>query len=268
MDLEKIDDPRERSALESQISEFGQCPSLLFRGPHPRRDAHSSPVLTVPLLGQAGVLEVKRSGWGGNGDGSDDGGFVVVERDGRASDVEVMLQGEGDFFHGSSGKPDVLPSDLTSRVYPRYAEDRELAASKHLFRSQQRVSQEGSGRSAEIAHFHPPNGLRRVGSASPTSSYSPPSSGLMPGGLTNNVGSSVGALWKRGLAMAGAVGAAAEAAGTRGGLKTFQGWQGTASEGRRDFLRGRNFGSGELMHSASLPPPPSASVSAKSLICM
>lgn len=38
MDLETIDDPRERAALESQISEFGQCPSLLFAGPHPRRD--------------------------------------------------------------------------------------------------------------------------------------------------------------------------------------------------------------------------------------
>lgn len=38
MDLETIDDPRERAALESQISEFGQCPSVLFSEPHPRRD--------------------------------------------------------------------------------------------------------------------------------------------------------------------------------------------------------------------------------------
>jgi factor associated with neutral sphingomyelinase activation len=38
VDLEKVTNPRERSAFESQIQEFGQTPKQLFSGPHPRRD--------------------------------------------------------------------------------------------------------------------------------------------------------------------------------------------------------------------------------------
>ena len=38
VDLEKVTNPRERSAYETQIEEFGQTPKQLFSGPHPRRD--------------------------------------------------------------------------------------------------------------------------------------------------------------------------------------------------------------------------------------
>jgi Beige/BEACH domain len=37
VDLDSIDDLRERAALESQISEFGQCPKQLFTSAHPKR---------------------------------------------------------------------------------------------------------------------------------------------------------------------------------------------------------------------------------------
>ncbi|CAN0434375.1 unnamed protein product, partial [Hapterophycus canaliculatus] len=68
VDLETIDDPRERAALESQISEFGQCPSLLFAGPHPRRDDLLAPVALAPSIKQQ-QQEVAREGGGGGGGG-------------------------------------------------------------------------------------------------------------------------------------------------------------------------------------------------------
>jgi factor associated with neutral sphingomyelinase activation len=38
IDLEKVTDPRERSSIEDQISEFGQTPKKLFETPHPSRN--------------------------------------------------------------------------------------------------------------------------------------------------------------------------------------------------------------------------------------
>ena len=38
VDLDSITDPNERTALEMQISEFGQTPKQLFNVPHPRRN--------------------------------------------------------------------------------------------------------------------------------------------------------------------------------------------------------------------------------------
>lgn len=66
MDLESIDDPRERAALESQISEFGQCPSLLFAGPHPRRDDVLAPVALAPSIKQQ-QQQQEAAGEGGGG---------------------------------------------------------------------------------------------------------------------------------------------------------------------------------------------------------
>ena len=37
VDIEAIQDPAERAAIELQINEFGQTPKQLFRIPHPRR---------------------------------------------------------------------------------------------------------------------------------------------------------------------------------------------------------------------------------------
>ena len=57
VNVDEIDDPVERAAVEAQIALFGQCPSQLFATPHPQRqpgasrravgsnDAHSGPVL-------------------------------------------------------------------------------------------------------------------------------------------------------------------------------------------------------------------------------
>ncbi|CAM9756268.1 unnamed protein product [Chrysoparadoxa australica] len=44
VDLQTVQDPRERAALEDQIAEFGQCPRQLFSGPHPARPQHDMPV--------------------------------------------------------------------------------------------------------------------------------------------------------------------------------------------------------------------------------
>ena len=38
VDLENIEDPRERSSIEDQISEFGQTPKQIFKEPHPSRN--------------------------------------------------------------------------------------------------------------------------------------------------------------------------------------------------------------------------------------
>ena len=38
VDLENIEDPRERSSIEDQISEFGQPPKQIFKEPHPSRN--------------------------------------------------------------------------------------------------------------------------------------------------------------------------------------------------------------------------------------
>jgi hypothetical protein len=44
VDLELISDPRQRSALEMQIQEFGQTPKQLFVGPHPARSDSVAPI--------------------------------------------------------------------------------------------------------------------------------------------------------------------------------------------------------------------------------
>eukprot|EP00952_Eustigmatos_sp_NYUAD-ZCMA_P008353 34817-Eustigmatos_ZCMA.PRE.1 len=36
VDLERMEDPVQRAALEAQIREFGQCPKQIFAGPHPK----------------------------------------------------------------------------------------------------------------------------------------------------------------------------------------------------------------------------------------
>ena len=48
VDIEKIYDPRERKAIESQINEFGQTPHKLFTKPHPQRIADQS--TSSPML--------------------------------------------------------------------------------------------------------------------------------------------------------------------------------------------------------------------------
>jgi hypothetical protein len=45
VDLEAIKDPRERAAIENQIQEFGQTPSQLFLGAHPRRSDLAAPII-------------------------------------------------------------------------------------------------------------------------------------------------------------------------------------------------------------------------------
>lgn len=77
------------------------------------------------------------------------------------------------------------------------------------------------------------------------------------------VGSSVGARWKRGLAMAGAVGgAAAEAAGALGGLRSLPGWPGVGTGESEGGGRERR-GSGDLGfggRTSSMPTVPPVSV--------
>jgi factor associated with neutral sphingomyelinase activation len=43
VDLEKVESPVERAAIEAQIREFGQTPKQVFTGPHPRRYVTLSP---------------------------------------------------------------------------------------------------------------------------------------------------------------------------------------------------------------------------------
>lgn len=240
VDLEKIDDPRERAALESQISEFGQCPSLLFRGPHPCRDAPVAPILVAPPFGKQRHLGSRmrklpggRSGKGvdGGSRGSEGGGDVAVMTAPPGGDqmaTSTYASGGG----GAGGGADVVPCQPPGQAWQGM-----MGASQSRRRSES------------------------------TSPYSPPSSpaGLMGGGLT--VGSSVGALWKRGLAMAGVVSATAEPAGARGGFNTLQERQGVGArdplggvEADREVLGQHVVGSDGLTHTSSLPPPPSAPV--------
>jgi factor associated with neutral sphingomyelinase activation len=51
VDLDVIDDPNERTALEMQISEFGQTPKQLFNVPHPRRNGALSVCLPAAATG-------------------------------------------------------------------------------------------------------------------------------------------------------------------------------------------------------------------------
>jgi hypothetical protein len=51
VDLDAIDDPNERTALEMQISEFGQTPKQLFNVPHPRRNGALSVCLPAAAAG-------------------------------------------------------------------------------------------------------------------------------------------------------------------------------------------------------------------------
>lgn len=44
IDIESVQDPIERLALESQIGEFGQTPKQLFLSAHPPRNSGFSPV--------------------------------------------------------------------------------------------------------------------------------------------------------------------------------------------------------------------------------
>ena len=52
VDLDEIEDPVERAGIEAQVSEFGQCPSQLFRNEaHPvRRSGVSSKWTSVDTL--------------------------------------------------------------------------------------------------------------------------------------------------------------------------------------------------------------------------
>lgn len=191
MDLETIDDPRERAALESQISEFGQCPSLLFEGPHPRRDDTLAPIRLAPGL-QRQVGDVRGLS-----------PYSETRLSGSSTRDRGVVELSPSMLHGGDRNGGATPAEARYRQPVR-------EASGH---SHGTVT---GGRDARDARA--PNSDRR---ASPAPSVSP-SGPFVGSGLS--VGSSVGALWKRGLAMAGAVGgAAAEAAGARG-LRPVQGW--------------------------------------------
>lgn len=290
--MEKIDDPRERAALESQISEFGQCPSLLFRGPHPRRDAPPSiPILLAPLVAQPRVSlgrELERGAYDESPDRR--GSYRGVEAGGSGGGGGGAWEA-GDHFRGSPGKPRLLSSEVSSRAEPHMSgggngSRKQLGHAGHHEHhhhvQEARVRPPGGvpfqagggqqpGRSPQV--MDATQGLRRAGSGSPPRAYQSSSIGLMGGSLSSNVGSSVGALWKRGLAMATAVSAAAEAGAARGGLGGMEAWRSSArrmsvpleeEEDREELgwqiLGERQLGRGQGFHGASLPPPPSASV--------
>lgn len=52
VDLDQITDPKERESLQTQISEFGQMPKIIFSSPHPPRFSQSSAVDPSPRLKQ------------------------------------------------------------------------------------------------------------------------------------------------------------------------------------------------------------------------
>lgn len=215
MDLETIDDPRERAALEAQISEFGQCPSLLFEGPHPRRDDTLAPIRLAPGL-QRQVGDVRGLS-----------PYSETRLSGSSTRERGGIELSPSVLHGGDRNGGATPAEARYRQAVREASGHSHGAV-------------AGGRDAKDARA--PTSDRR---ASPPPSLSP-SGPSVGSGLS--VGSSVGALWKRGLAMAGAVGgAAAEAAGARG-LRTMQGWPG----GGEGVGGGR---AGDEGGGASLPSP-------------
>ena len=54
VDLATVADPTERAALEMQVNEFGQCPRVLFKQPHPPRLVCPPPHDPDALLAQPG----------------------------------------------------------------------------------------------------------------------------------------------------------------------------------------------------------------------
>ncbi len=49
VDIDSIEDPLERAAIEAQIANFGQTPSLLLNQPHPKRDPPVEKMVTFLL---------------------------------------------------------------------------------------------------------------------------------------------------------------------------------------------------------------------------
>lgn len=63
MDLDAIDDPVQRKAVEGMINNFGQTPTQLLHGPHPRRMTKQEAASRVssrlsPLTGDTRTLSV------------------------------------------------------------------------------------------------------------------------------------------------------------------------------------------------------------------
>ncbi|KAI0217873.1 Protein FAN [Lamellibrachia satsuma] len=55
VDMDSIDEPDERAALEAQIAEFGQTPKQLFISPHPRRKGLPDTCVTTPSPSECGM---------------------------------------------------------------------------------------------------------------------------------------------------------------------------------------------------------------------
>lgn len=260
MDLEKVDDPRERAALESQISEFGQCPSQLFRGPHPRRDATSAPVIlqnpmyTSAFVDQRGdgvgefgveasrnstedVYKAAYAGQNVRGEWSvegQQGGYGLPER--GIEDHIVGTSSVSSFSgigiaHGSNNSNGSASNDSYDyHQKQQYQRQQQEQDGQFLQPQEQKPFWTASGGDSRGTRSPSPPPL---GSRLHHQHHQHPSTSVVGMSVGSAVGNSVGALWKRGWAMAGAVsGAAVEAAGARGGLRTAQRWPGTAAGGR------------------------------------
>ncbi len=119
VDLEKVTNPRERSAYETQIEEFGQTPKQLFSGPHPRRDdlsaeislcsttkkpldhdsvADSSSESSIQSLYVSKATSVKA------GLSTNDGKVVSKSRYATANDADINVVHLGDDFRNEVAK--------------------------------------------------------------------------------------------------------------------------------------------------------------------
>ncbi|CAN0174364.1 unnamed protein product [Scytosiphon promiscuus] len=199
VDLEAIDDPRERAALESQISEFGQCPSLLFAGPHPRREDLLAPVALAPSIKQQQQSSCA----------------LAKPLRHAAQAYKVHTAPVQRSCPSSSNLLDARTTVTAKIVVARRGEANPAAQ---------------DGGVDEPLHAQ----QRRSGLRGATGAVSsPPSPPLAASPVALAVSDSVGALWKRGLAMAGVVGgAAAEAtAGVRGLQQRWPATAGAASGG-------------------------------------
>ena len=74
VDLDAVEDPRERAALEAQVNEFGQTPKQLFAAPHPPRrvertaaSAAPEPSAATPSPSRAQRLQSQKSSEGAPG---------------------------------------------------------------------------------------------------------------------------------------------------------------------------------------------------------
>ncbi|CAM9674725.1 unnamed protein product [Ectocarpus sp. 12 AP-2014] len=239
VDLETIDDPRERAALESQISEFGQCPSLLFAGPHPRRDDAKGRVTLASSVRNAPAATAAPAAVAA------DGGIVESRREVTPDPADGGARNQSPLPEKHRASFPAPPSDFFASSNNS---DGLHAADRRAPPQQPQWSAGGGGL------------LSSYSQGSPAAAAAAASSALA-------VGNSVGALWKRGWAMAGAVSeAAAEATGVRA-TTLQQRWPAAPAEGRArersvEFSAGlrEDYGNddgGRLERSRSNPSQPS-----------